>query len=90
MASPYALPHTLTLWHEPEGDALPRRYVLEVRRTANGSRIEADAGRLFVEVVVRGKRNTWREVAFNGPTYKEVLNSQRGLMERIAEFSEEE
>lgn len=86
---PHRLPHTLNLWHESVGRD-PRRYVLEVTRTLKGSRIEADAGRLYVEVRVRGKVPTYREVRRNGPTYREVLNSQRGLMERIAEFSEEE
>lgn len=84
-------PHSLTFWHEPESpDARPRRCLLEVVRTLKGCRIEADAGRLFVEVNARGKAPTWREVPKEGPTYREILNSQRGLMEDIARFNEEE
>lgn len=89
MTDPYRLPHVIQMWHEPEGGK-PRRYVLEVRRELKGSRIEADAGDLYVEVLARGKRATYRKVRREGPTYREVLNSQRGLMERIAEFTEQE
>lgn len=86
---PFRLPHVIQLWDEPM-NGRPRNCVLEVKRTLNGSRIEADAGRLFVEVNARGKAPTWREVPREGPTYRRILNNQRGLMERIAEFIEEE
>lgn len=52
-----------------------RRYVLEVKP-------DREPGRLYVEVLTRGKAPTWREVPKDGPSYQEVVNKE--FMDRVA------
>jgi len=73
------LKYSMQIW--PENDT--HKYVLECVRTieTNGW----DYGRLFVQVLARGKREAWREVKKEGPTYKRVLNT-RGTCDRFEDM----